>query len=149
MIIRATMALSILFCTWASTGQANLMQAVYVGDKVFASKRLGPIAPSLERELCISPCFAKGLRAYISGFVLAPRAISPVVLFNFNPKTKPGPGPGPGPGPNPSPTPVLLFFSPEPSVKQVPVPATLPLLALGLVGLIWSRREKLAARTGD
>lgn len=119
------------------------MQAVYVGDKVFASKRLGPIAPSLEREVCISPCFAKGLRAYISGFVFAPRAISRIVLFNFNPKTKPGPGP------TPSPTPVLLFFSPEPSVKQVPVPATLPLLALGLVGLLWSRREKLAARTGD
>lgn len=148
---RVNIALSILFCTWATTSQAGPMRTVFPWDNGLQRYLATPVAEGMERGLCISPCFSGGLIRYVAEYI----ANSPVIVQKLSPVFLPRVFLYPYPPVKPIHAPELphtnspegpivspLLLTVESPTSEIPVPATVHLIGFGLASLIWSRRKR-------
>ena len=101
---RAAIALSILFGSCSAASQAGALPPLFTGMSPVQAQQLGFSPPSLERALCISPCFSLGFEGYIAEaiFNASNRGFDQLVVFppelnsGIGPGTYSGTGTGPG-----------------------------------------------------
>ena len=114
---RAAFTLSILICSWSAASHAGFVQPLFSAVTPVQAQKLGFSPPSLERTLCISPCFSLGVEAYIGDAIfMAGNGASDLftgLLPKPNPKSDLKSGPKSGPKSKPDRNPSL---NPDPDL---------------------------------